>query len=168
MNEKELLNQARLRLIDVGGRVSQDFGLGRIFGQVLVYLYLQEEECSLDLIGSELNLSKASVSIAVRQLEQFALARKVWKAGDRKSYYKSADNIGSALQDGALTLLRQKVKFFGDELTVVKDTIEKNVSAGSEIRFLESRVNRAIKLQKKVHKIVDNPIINHFLKDEND
>jgi DNA-binding transcriptional regulator GbsR (MarR family) len=113
MKEQQNLQEARTRLIEAGGRASQDLGTGRIVGQILIYLYLQESECSLDGIAEDLGLSKASVSIAVRQLEQFGMARKVWKSGDKRNYYKSAENIAKALQQGLLSLVRQKVHHFG-------------------------------------------------------
>ncbi len=52
-----------MRLIETGGRTSQDLGTGRIVGQILIYLYLREDESSLDGIAEDLGLSKASVSI---------------------------------------------------------------------------------------------------------
>ena len=50
--------------MQAGGATSQDLGLGRTLGQVLVYLYLTDGECPLDRIEADLGLSKASVSIA--------------------------------------------------------------------------------------------------------
>ncbi len=167
MKDKSLVD-ARMRLVETGGRTSQDLGAGRIVGQVLVFLYLQESECSLDRIGDDLGLSKASVSIAVRQLERLGLAKKVWKKGDRKNYFKSADNIGNALQKGILALVRQKVSVFGEELDAVGMMLGE-VSNGKEenskeISFLQQRVTRARKLQRRLNKLLDNPIINLLTK----
>ena len=53
----DLCEEARGRLIDVAGATCQELGLGRVIGQVLVYLYLQEDECSLDEIEAHLGLS---------------------------------------------------------------------------------------------------------------
>ena len=119
MDDQKILQEARRRLVETGGRTSQDFGTGRIVGQVLVHLYLQQSECSLDNIAEDLGLSKASVSIAVRQLEKFGLARKVWRSGDKRNYYKSAENIGKALQQGLLSLVRQKSSFSAMSSTAV-------------------------------------------------
>lgn len=164
MENPEIINQARMQLIEAGGRASQDLGVGRISGQVLIYLYLQEKECSLDIIGQELGLSKASVSIAARQLEQFGLARKVWKSGDRKNYYRSADNIGSALQKGLMSVVRSKVQLFGMELENAQTLLsEKTLGAdSSELEFLVQRINRAKKLQSRFDRLLGNPIIKFF------
>ncbi|BHH82672.1 hypothetical protein LA52FAK_09610 [Desulforhopalus sp. 52FAK] len=161
------LQDARLRLIEVGGRTAQDLGVGRIVGQVLVYLYLQERECSLDQIGVHLGLSKASVSIAVRQLEKLGLARKVWITGDRKNYFRSAENITNALQQGLLGVVRQRVELFGHELEVVRELIEKDIcedSCQGDSSFLMSRITRALTIQKRLQKILGNPLLNLFSK----
>jgi DNA-binding transcriptional regulator GbsR (MarR family) len=162
MNAQDKLLEARKRLIETGGRVSQDFGTGRIVGQVLVFLYLQEQESSLDDIGSALGLSKASVSIAVRQLEQLGLAKKVWKGGDKRNYYKSADNIAHALQQGVLGLVRQKVQLFSTELEgsldLLRDVNPESIDE-NELSFLVQRIERAQKLQGRLEKVLGNPLV---------
>lgn len=164
MTKQESIKEARMRLVEIGGKTSQDLGAGRIVGQILVYLYLQEVETSLDQIGQDLDLSKASVSIAVRQLEQLGLARKVWKGGDKKNYFRSADNIASALQKGVLAIVRQKVELFGEELdvaiTLLGDGVEDTKSpADKEFLFLKQRILRAKKLQTGLDRVLGNPIV---------
>jgi DNA-binding transcriptional regulator GbsR (MarR family) len=163
MSEKETITEVRIRLVEIGGRTSQDLGSGRIVGQVMVYLYLQENERSLDAIGEDLGLSKASISIAVRQLEQLGLVRRVWIKRDRKKYYRSADNIGSGLQQGLLSFLRQKVILFGIELDIALDMLKKTLPGkkdNADVQFLRQRMNRAKKLQVILNKILGNPLVN--------
>lgn len=162
MEQQQNLKEARTRLIEAGGRTSQDLGTGRIVGQILIYLYLQANECSLDTIAEELGLSKASVSIAVRQLEQFGLAHKVWKSGDKRNYYRSADNIAKALQHGLLSLIRQKVHHFGGELQYSLDLLETLTEdvGSAEAEFLRQRIARAKKLQTNFERLLDNPLVN--------
>lgn len=160
-----VLDEARRRLIESGGRASQDLGAGRIVGQILIYLYLCESECSLDTIAEELAVSKASVSIAVRQLEQFGVVVKVWKNGDRRNYYRSADNIASALQLGLLALVRQKLELFSGDLDSSLQLIETNGimnQKNSEYDFLQKRLARAKQLQKRVQKIIDHPVVKYL------
>jgi DNA-binding transcriptional regulator GbsR (MarR family) len=162
MDTEEAIKETRTRLIEAGGRTSQDLGTGRVVGQVLVYLYLQENECSLDKIGEELGLSKASISIAVRQLMQLGLVRQVWKSGDKRNYYRSAENIAKALQQGLLSLVRQKIQLFGDELDTSLDylsEVPENSPMKYEANFLEQRINRAKKLQNGLERILGNPLV---------
>lgn len=156
-----------MRLIGVGGRTSQDLGLGRIVGQILVYLYLYEGECSLDQIGNDLGLSKAAVSIAARQLESLGLLRRAWKKGERKTYYRTADDLGSALQQGLFSFLNQKIQAVAGELDFVNGKLEEAVKGpdvNSETQFVYGRVKRAKVLRDKVAGLLDNPILKFFVK----
>jgi len=160
MEEIDKLRTVRMGLVETGARTSQDLGLGRIVGQILVYLYLQPGACSLDEIESELGLSKASVSIAARQLEQLGLLQRVWVRGDRKKYYRTADNIGQALQQGLLSLVRQKVLDFGDQLEQTMRILEDmNETGNDQIRFLHQRVERAGKLQRRLDRVLGNRLV---------
>ncbi|MCW5211930.1 MarR family transcriptional regulator [Desulfobulbus sp. TB] len=167
MNKHETLTEVRMRLVETGGRTSQELGAGRIVGQIMVHLYLQQDAQSLDSIGEALALSKASISIAVRQLEQLGLVRRIWVKGDRKKYYRSADNIGSGLQQGLLSFLRQKVQLFGTDLEgalTLLESVSPEADAKEEFLFLQQRLNRANKLQKILLKILGNPLINFLAK----
>lgn len=162
MEDDKKLQEARMRLIETGGRTSQDLGTGRIVGQILIYLYLRQDESSLDGIAEDLGLSKASVSIAVRQLEQLGLARKVWKSGDKRNYYKSAENIGKALQQGLLSLVRQKIQLFGDELESSLEQIREipeDSPVKEDLTFLKQRIVRAQKLQSGLERVLGNPLV---------
>jgi len=158
-----VLEEARKCLVESGGRASHDLGAGRIIGQILVFLYLQEEECSLDKISSELEVSKASVSISARQLEQFGAVVKVWKTGDRKIYYRSADNVATALQQGILGLVRQKLALFNDDLEdvmrLLSETQVESNTRGRHYVFFQKRVVRARQLLQRMEKIFNHPII---------
>jgi len=157
----------RLRLVEAGGRTSQDLGLGRIVGQILVYLYLSAAERSLDQIGEELELSKAAVSIAARQLERLGLIKRSWKKGDRKTYYRTADNIVAALRQGLLVFLGQKIQSLSIELDGAVETLEQKKLAvdvdEADARFVLSRIKRARQLRDKVSGLLDNPILKLFV-----
>ena len=163
----DVTKDIRRRLMEVGGKTSQDLGLGRIFGQILVYLYLQKAECSLDSICDELGLSKAAISVAIRQLESMGLVRRVWHKGDRKKYYRTVDGIGEALKEGLLIFARQKMQTAGAELDHAHLLLEKAVidrNAGEDTVFLHSRVKRAKQLKDLVGKVFGSPIIDFFAK----
>lgn len=163
--DSETVQEIRQRLIDSGGRVAQDLGLGRIVGQILVYLYLSKNARSLDEIEDELGLSKASASIAARQLERLGMIVRVWKKGDRKSYYRTADNFIQALQKGIGEFVRQKLQIVGQEIDDAHgllSEIDMGQNANEEIRFFNKRIERAMVLKKRVEKVVENPLVKLF------
>jgi DNA-binding transcriptional regulator GbsR (MarR family) len=159
-NGTRVLRETRARLIDVAGRSSQDLGLGRIVGQVLACVYLSRHDCALEAIAAELSVSKAAVSIAARQLEALSLLHRVWKGGDRRSYYRIPEHFGLALQQGMLGLLRRKLRSIGEELAAAEAALGGNGFAGdAEARFLLKRVQRASRLRSRTVQIVENPLL---------
>ena len=158
MNTNNSTEIVRQQLIEAGGRTTQDLGFGRIVGQILVHLYLSPSECSLDDIAKDLSLSKAAISIAARQLESLGLLRRSWKAGDRKTYYRTADDIATALHQGLLNMIRKKMNLLGTELQQAELTLKENGS-GAESDFVLGRVKRAKKLRETAMSVLDNPLV---------
>lgn len=154
---------AQMRLVEVGGNAFQDMGLGRIVGEILVYLYLTDGESSLDDIGEQLGLSKAAISIAVRQLEALGLVRRVRRPGDRRKYYRTADNIAVALQQGLLSFIKRKIEVVGGELEAAIGELE-HAGSGPDVEFLKKRVKRARDLKNSASRVLDSPILKFFTK----
>ena len=153
-------DKVRLRLAEVGGSLSQELGFGRVGGQILMYLYLWSGDCALDQLCDDLRLSKAAVSIAARQLETLGLVRRAWRSGDRKRYYRTADNIGTALRKGLLDLVRRKLALVGMELEQT-ETLLNAVDSGvdNDLVFLKARVKRAKVLRNRVEKVLGSPLL---------
>ena len=154
---------AKERLIDSAGRTTQDFGMGRILGQVMAVLYLTRGELSLDAIGSELGLSKAAISIATRQLEGLGLIQKVWIQGDKRTYFKTVDNFAAALQHGILDMVRAKLRAGANDLSFAEECLknagQKKEIPQTELKFLKSQVKRASSIRKKASRVLNNPLI---------
>lgn len=158
MNDTPTILDVRRRLTEVGGRTAQDLGLGRIVGQILVHLYLSETACSLDDLARSLGLSKAAVSIAARQLESLGLLRRSWRPGDRKTYYRTADDIATALHQGLLMLIRNKMGLLAAELRDAETQLGHG-SGDKESAFVLSRVRRAQKLRDTAMAVLENPMV---------
>ncbi len=150
--------QVRDRLVRLAGAIAQDLGVGRITGQILVYLYLRPSACSLDAIEENLGVSKAAVSISARQLEGLGLLKRVWKKGDRKCYYQTADNLGSALKQGMLDLMSRKLEMANGEFQQAIQELEAE-KADADAVFLEKRIKRAMVLSRRLDKIISSPLV---------
>ena len=143
--------------------MAQEFGFNRVAGEVLASLYLTEGEASLDALERELGLSKAAVSLAAAQLERLGLAHRVRKAGDRKRYYRSADDIGSALRHGILKFARTKLALLETDLKQADEALaDLKKEAGG--KFLARRVARLHQLNQRAGKLLNHPILNLFTK----
>lgn len=154
-----------MRLVEMGGRTAQDLGFGRIAGQVLLYLYLWDGACSLDQIQQDLGLSKAAASVAARQLETLGLLRREWKQGDRRSYYRTADNLGTALRNGVVGLLRRKMEGAAAELDQAYALMHNHENGtDADLKFLASRVERAKELSDRATKILNSRILRYLVR----
>jgi DNA-binding transcriptional regulator GbsR (MarR family) len=160
-NNSGLVEEAKRRLIESAGKATQDFGMGRILGQVMAVLYLAPGEASLDKIAEELALSKAAVSIATRQLEGLELVRKVWVKGDKRTYYRTVDNFAAALQNGILEMLRAKLRAGANDLTFASECLEQAQGEipDDEMDFLKKQIRRADSIRKKADMVLNNPLV---------
>ena len=159
---------ARRKFVEAGGQATQSFGLGRIVGQVYALLYLSPGSRCLDEIAAELGVSKASVSTTVRQLERWAAVKRIWVQGDRKDYYEAETDFRAVLRHGVLDTLRKKLETAGTQLAHVEKTFlevhgKRNGSAAKDTAILAERLERAKKFHGKVHGLLSNPLLDHFL-----
>ena len=153
----------KTRLVAAGGRLAQEFGFNRVAGETLACLYLTPGEASLDALEAELRLSKAAVSLAAAQLERLGLVVRVRKPGDRKRYYRSADDVGSALRHGILKFARAKMAVLETHLQQADEALE-GLGRNPDARFLAARVSRLHQLNRRAAKLLDNPLLKLFSK----
>lgn len=92
-------NAAADAFIEQMGLIMSVDGLPRIGGRLLGLLLITDGDVSLDDIARRLRVSKPSVSINARLLEQRGVIEKVSRAADRRDYYRIADDvIGRTMQ----------------------------------------------------------------------
>ena len=151
------------RLVAAGGRLAQEFGFNRVAGEALACLYLTEGEASLDELEAELGLSKAAVSLAAAQLERMGLIHRVRKPGDRKRYYRSADDIGSALRHGILKFARARMAVLEAELSHADEALA-GLKKETRSKFLAGRVARLRQLNQRAGRLLDHPLVKLFSK----
>ena len=97
--EQERLLQARDIMVDAFGRVYAMFGMPEVVGRIYGLLFFSEQPMGLEDIASELEVSKATVSIHIRFLEGMKNVRKVWVKGSRRDYYEAERNTGKIMAE---------------------------------------------------------------------
>ena len=148
----------RSRLVASGGRLAQAFGFPRVAGEVLACLYLTPGAASLDALEAELQLSTAAVSLAAAPLERLGLVRRVRKPGDRKRYYRSADDLGSALRHGFLNVARARMGLLEADLKEAGAALA-GLKKNAPAKFLAGRVARVRDLNRRAGRLLDNPVL---------
>lgn len=62
----------------------------RIASRILGLLLLTPDECSIDEMAERLAVSRASISVDARRLEECGVVERVTRKGDRRDYYRIA------------------------------------------------------------------------------
>jgi hypothetical protein len=96
-----LHDEATTRYVDGFGVMMAGFGggaAGATFGRLLAYLLLMPAPVSLDQMADDLGVSKSSISVAARQLEQFGFARRLPQRGSRRVLYEAAESYEGLIE----------------------------------------------------------------------
>lgn len=82
-----------VEFIEGMGRRFEEEGVPRIAGRMFGLMMVNEEPCSLDEMAEVLQVSKGSVSSNARLLEQWGVAERTTRPGDRRDYYQLAADM---------------------------------------------------------------------------
>ena len=105
MEKQELLHH----LINAYAEAYQNLGHSSLMGKIVALLIASPEPLSLDDISAQLQMSKGPVSQIARKLKEHRLIEKVWIPGERRDFYRAADDIfGQAFANYAASMKRNK------------------------------------------------------------
>jgi DNA-binding transcriptional regulator GbsR (MarR family) len=155
-------------MIEAAGHATQSLGLGKVPGQIYAYLYMSREARSLNEITEALGVSKGSVSMCVRQLEQWTALEKIWVRGDRKDYYRARDSFGKIIKNALADLAGRRLASSGRLL----DEVEKELGAGNggmkrdvpQTQFIRDRVRHLREFQNKARGMWESAILQMLLR----
>lgn len=116
MTEAEKLSQARETIIGAMGQVFSLYGLPDVVGRIYGLLYLADEPLGLDEIAGELGVSKATVSINARLLEDLHFVNKVWQKGSRRDFYTAQRSFTQAFMEMLKTNLQKELAITGEAI----------------------------------------------------
>ncbi|MBP7828506.1 MAG: MarR family transcriptional regulator [Kiritimatiellae bacterium] len=150
-------------MIEAGGRTAQSFGLGRLFGQIYMLLYLSPAPLSLDDLVAHLGVSKASVSIACRQLESWGAVKRCWLKGDRKDYYAAEISFQRILTSGLLPSVAKKLESARIQIERSLSLLEGGGHDGEQGQFLKRRLKEADEYRQKVTRLLNNRLVKAVL-----
>ena len=157
------IQAAKWEMVEAGGRTAQSFGLSRLLGQIYMLLFLSPGAMSLDQIAAQLGISKASASIACRQLESWGAVRRLWMKGDRKSYYAAETNLLRILDGGLLPSLMKKLQSARIQIERSRRLLEEGDGDPEQKQFIRERLDQAESYRSKIEAFLENPIIRRIL-----
>ncbi len=121
------------------GRLARFFGFSDVMGRLYGTLLLSPTPLSLDDLASRLKISKGSVSMNMRALERWGMAKEVWMRGERKKYYMAESDLWQVIRNVLASRERREVQL---ALQVLSESIEKLQSAEDELTEEEKELSR--------------------------
>lgn len=82
-------------------------GMPRVAGRLFGLLLVSSEPRSLDELAKDLRVSKASISVNARALEDKGVVERVGREADRRDYYRIADDILERTLEQRLSKIRR-------------------------------------------------------------
>jgi len=157
------VTEALWQMIEAGGRTAETFGVSRLFGQIYTLLYFKNEPLSLAEIVEELEVSKASVSIACRQLHTFGAVRRVTRKGDRRDFYEAVQDFRGLLQNGLLPIIEKKLDSARRQIEQCRSLLMQAHDQHTEAEQLICRLDEAEVRRSKISDLIRNPLVRRML-----
>ena len=128
MNENlEAVNESTVAGL---GRLARFFGFSDVMGRLYGALLLNPDPMSLDALAEQLQISKGSVSMNMRSIERWGMAKEVWVRGERKKYYTAESDLWSVIRT---VLSGREMREVQTALQVLGDSVEKLKTAEGEL-----------------------------------
>lgn len=107
------------------GRLAGFFGFSEVMGRLYGLLLLDPDPLSLDDLAEGLKISKGSVSMNMRSLERWGMAKEVWVRGERKKFYVAESDmwtvIRNVLSGREMREVQLALQVLGDSVQKLKD-----------------------------------------------
>lgn len=112
------------------GRLVRFFGFSDVMGRLYGVLLLTPGPLSLDELAARLEISKGSVSMNMRALERWGMAKEVWMRGERKKYYVAESDLWKVIRN---VLGSREQREVHQALNVLGDSVHKLKAADAEL-----------------------------------
>jgi DNA-binding transcriptional regulator GbsR (MarR family) len=121
------------------GRLTRFFGFSDVMGRLYGTVLLSPEPMSLDDLASSLEISKGSVSMNMRALERWGMAKEIWVRGERKKYYAAESDLWQVIRNVLGSRESREVQL---ALNVLGESVAKLKTAENELSPEEQELAR--------------------------
>ena len=118
------------------GRLAGFFGFSEVMGRLYGTLLLNPEPLSLDDLAEDLQISKGSVSMNMRSIERWGMAKEVWVRGERKKYYMAESDLWTVIRN---VLSGREMREVQIALEVLGDSVTKLKAVEEELPLDEQK-----------------------------
>ena len=145
MGPKELERELLHEVADAVGALMEFWGFKRVMGRVWALLYLRGDALSASELCDQLSISSGAASMALADLEHWAVVRRIRRPGDRREYFEAETDVWKMIS----RVLRER------ELRQIERTLEVFERAREKLRTLPGERSRLEEIVDRLGKLVD-------------
>lgn len=142
------MHEASDDFIELMGRHLEEEGATRIAGRLFGLLMLEEGPCALEELAERLRVSKGSVSSNARLLEDWGIAERVTRPGDRRDFYQLAPDAADRFLNRQIARLELFIERMGrsrEALAPLAPAVEGRFRRSTEFNRLAARALRQLR-----------------------
>jgi DNA-binding transcriptional regulator GbsR (MarR family) len=131
--DNETFRQAELLIADAIGEVIEHWGFRKALGRLWTVLYLAGEPLSAVTLAERLSMSAGAVSMALSELQEWAVVQRVWRPGERREFFAAETDFWKMISK----VVNERERFW---VRSVRERIER---ATTMLKSLPSKEARA-------------------------
>ena len=139
-SKRDDLQQAVLLLADAIGDVIEHWGFRKVLGRLWTVLYLAEDPLPATELGERLSLSSGGVSMALTELQEWGVVKRVWVPGERREFFVAETDFWKMISK----VVSERERF------LVTSVRERLVEASALLKQIPSRQGRAALQRTKI------------------
>jgi DNA-binding transcriptional regulator GbsR (MarR family) len=89
VDNEATFREAELLIADAVGEVIEHWGFRKALGRLWTVLYLAGEPLDAATLADRLSMSAGAVSMALNELQEWAVVQRVWRPGERREFFQA-------------------------------------------------------------------------------
>ena len=152
------LDHLERKLIEFAGELSASLSINPLVGQIYALLYFSPEPLSQEEIREKLGISKGSVSMNLRVLEDWNAVHRVWIKGSRRDHYIAESDITKVVltrvREGLQKRLSRAATMMEEVNQLLRDIQKNGKMSADKLNFYGRKIKQLDKLRSRAEKIL--------------
>ncbi len=130
--------------VELIGNMGAGLGLSKAACQLYALLFITGRALSLDAMSEQLGISKGNVSVNIRALERWGAAKKIWRKGSRKDYYRAEEDIEKIVMERLSDGLGKRIDDIREYIAENKNS--KDIKQLDKLEVFAAKAGKIVKL----------------------
>ena len=116
------------------GEMGSRWGINRTVGQIYALLYVSAKPLNADEITEALNFSRSNVSMGLKELQSWRLARLIHQPNDRRDYFQAPEDVWTIFRT---LLVERRKREIDPTLSMLRDALMESPSSAEDLHAQE-------------------------------